>query len=284
MRRVGVLSTLAACALLALQGVAHAAVPQVQAHRGGSVLNGVPTFPENTMPAFQFAAANGWTIELDVTRTKDGMVVLHDPTLDRTTVCTGPARTRTTAQIVNNCPSDVLGSPGSSAGGHQVPGLRVPVPRLQDVLALARATGARLSIEIKNVPTESDFDPLGTLALKVVNAVKSSGLPPSQVTIQSFWPPSLDVSESLAHRYPTSLLTLNALNAGGPLLASVRRYEWFSPGWPIDAASVSLAHLLGVKVVPYTLNKPADVRAARNRGVDAIITDDPPMALAALSG
>lgn len=282
-RRVGVLSTLVLAALAAVpQGAA--AAPGVQAHRGGSVLDGVPSFPENTMPAFEHAAANRWTIELDVTRTKDGMIVLHDPTLDRTTVCSGPASARTTAQIRATCPSDVLGSPGSTAGGRVVPGTSVPLPTLEEVLALARRTGARLSIEIKNVPTESDFDPLMTLAFRVTKAVQASGLPPSQVVLQSFWPPNLDVAELLAPRIPTALLTLNALNDAGPLLAGLRRYEWFSPGWPASRTSIDLARLLGVKVVPYTLNTPQAVRAAAAAGVQALITDDPPMARAALGG
>jgi len=42
------------------------------------------TVPENTMPAFLLAKAEGYGIELDVRRTKDGkLVVFHDATLER---------------------------------------------------------------------------------------------------------------------------------------------------------------------------------------------------------
>jgi glycerophosphoryl diester phosphodiesterase len=268
---------------LALSAPAQAAAPEVQAHRGGSLSNGVPLYPENTLPAFEAAAAGGYTIELDVSRALDGMIVIHDPTLERTTVCSGQVRMRTLA-LLRNCPSDVLGSPGSSLGGVQVPGLRVPLPRVEEVLALAKRTGARLSIETKNVPTESDFDVTMRVAFGLAKAIKASGLPPSQLVVQSFWPPNLDVIELLLPRVPTALLTLSALNDAAPLYAKARGYEWVSPQWPVKASTVSLAHKLGVRVVPFTLNRAADVQAAAAAGVDAVITDDPPMATAALGG
>lgn len=267
------------CALL-LSAPAMAA-PTIHAHRGGSVTLGVPTAPENTMPAFENAAAHGWVVELDATRTRNGMVVIHDPTLTRTTNCSGNVRDWRTEWLFQ-CWSDVLGSPGSESGGGIVPGTHVPLPQLQDVLAMAKRTGATLSIEIKNIPTESDFDPLMTLAFRVINAVRDSGLPPSQLIIQSFWPPNLDLVELLLPKVPTSLLTLSALNDASPLYAAVRGYEWISPQWPVKASTVSLAHTLGVRVVPFTLDTPAAVTAAAATGVDALITDDPAMAQATL--
>src|SRR5919108_5991533 len=104
-------SVLAAAVALASATPALAA-PGIHAHRGGSVLNGVPTFPENTMPAFENAARAGWVLELDAKLTQDGVpVVMHDPTLVRTTNCTGEVRDRTRAALAA-CRADVLGSPG----------------------------------------------------------------------------------------------------------------------------------------------------------------------------
>jgi glycerophosphoryl diester phosphodiesterase len=59
----------------------------VIAHRGAS-----GSAPENTLPAFELAARQGAdAFELDVRLTADGIpVVLHDPTLDRTTDGLGP--------------------------------------------------------------------------------------------------------------------------------------------------------------------------------------------------
>lgn len=274
------MGVLCALALTASGAPAHAV--EIQAHRGGSFSAGIATYPENTLPAFEAAAASGHVIELDISRTRDGAVVLHDPTLDRTTVCSGKARFRATADLVRFCPSDVLGSPGSSLGGVLVPGQRVAVPTLDEALAFAKRSGARLSMEIKNVPTESDFDLTNGLAFKVVAAIKRSGVPAEQLVVQSFWPPSIDIVETLLPRVPTALLTLNALNDAAPLYAKSRGYEWISPQWPVSAGTVTLAHALGVRVVPWTLNRAADVRAAAAAGVDAVITDDPAMASAAL--
>lgn len=59
------------------------AAPLIAAHRGGMDSG----HPENTIPAFRQAAAVGAAIiELDLRTTRDGhLVVLHDPTVDRTT-------------------------------------------------------------------------------------------------------------------------------------------------------------------------------------------------------
>jgi len=63
--------------------------PRVFGHRGAA---GVA--PENTLASFALASALGAEyLELDVHATRDGtVVVLHDPTLDRTTEGCGPVR------------------------------------------------------------------------------------------------------------------------------------------------------------------------------------------------
>jgi glycerophosphoryl diester phosphodiesterase len=257
-----------------------AAMPAIHAHRGGSVLDGVPAFPENTMPAFEHAARNGWVLELDVVLTRDRVpVVFHDSTLDRTTPCTGRVDALTFAELAG-CPVDVVGSPGSAAGGRQMTASErpVPIPRLAEVLDLARRTGARLNVEIKNIPTDAGFDPTDAFAGTVVDALAAGGLPSSQLIVQSFWPPNLDVSERRMPTVPTSLLTLAPMNDGAPAYAASRGYEWVSPQAPPSRQAVSGAHELGRQVVPYTPDDPAAVRASAGAAVDAIITDDPVMA------
>jgi glycerophosphoryl diester phosphodiesterase len=68
----------------------------VIAHRGAS-----GAAPENTLPAFELAVRQGAdAIELDVRLTRDGVpVVLHDPTLDRTTDRRGPLSALTLAEL-----------------------------------------------------------------------------------------------------------------------------------------------------------------------------------------
>jgi glycerophosphoryl diester phosphodiesterase len=278
-------AVLLALALTLVVAAPAAAMPSIHAHRGGSVVDGAPTFPENTMPAFEHTAERGWVLELDVVLTQDRVpIVFHDSTLDRTTPCTGRVDAITFAELRERCPSDVLGSPGSAAGGRQmtVGEERVPVPRLTEVLDLARRTGARLNVEIKNIPTEPGFDPTDAFATTVVETIAAARLPSSQLIVQSFWPPNLDVSERLLPTVPTSFLTLAPMNEGAPAFAASRDYEWVSPQAPPTQAAVSGAHELGRMVVPYTPDDPGAVKASAAAAVDAVITDDPTMARRAL--
>lgn len=271
---------IAVAALLVAAATAVAA-PAIHAHRGGSVLDGVPTYPENTLPAFANAAQRGWVIELDAKLTSDDVpVVIHDATLERTTACTGQVRQHSLAQLAG-CPSDVLGSPGSGLPWQQT-STTAPIPTLADALALARATGARVNLEIKNQPTDPDFDPTPLFASRVMDAVVASGIPAADVIVQSFWPANLEVARLRLPGVETSLLTLAELNGGGPAYAAALGHEWVSPAWPVSADYVAQAHLLGLRVVPFTLDRAADVQAAAQAGVDAIITDDPVMAERAL--
>lgn len=66
------------------------------AHRGGSKLR-----PENTLAAFEHAIALGVDgLECDVHLSADRVpVVVHDPTLDRTTDASGPVGARTAAEL-----------------------------------------------------------------------------------------------------------------------------------------------------------------------------------------
>ena len=127
---------------LVLAPSAQAAIPGVQAHRGGPVLDGVPTYPEESMPAFRNAAQNLHVVlELDAKLTADGVpVVFHDPTLDRTTNCEGPVVERALADLAA-CMEDVLGAPGNDLP--TAPATEpVPISTLADVLAFAKARGS----------------------------------------------------------------------------------------------------------------------------------------------
>jgi hypothetical protein len=115
-----------------------------------------------------------------------------------------------------------------------------------------------------------------------MDAIVASALPKEQLIVQSFWPPNLDAARAKLPGVALSFLTLEQANEGGPEFAKARGYHWVSPGGVPSAAYVERAHAQGLKVVPYTLNSAADVRAAAEAGVDAVITDDPLMARRAL--
>jgi glycerophosphoryl diester phosphodiesterase len=270
-------------ALTAIAGAtAHAAVPAVQSHRGGAVRDGVPAYAEGSMAAFRSAWSKEKTaLELDVKLSADRVpVVMHDDTLDRTTICTGRIDSLTWAQLRSDCPSDVLGMDGFiTAPAHPL----VPIASLREVLDYARSKGATLNIEIKNIPGEADFDPTPGFATRILEEIKASRIPLRQVIIQSFWPFNLDLAKQILPGAQTAFLTgSGSTNTLGPAYAALRGYTWWSPGWPFSKSEVDLAHALGLKVVPWTLNNPAAVKSAAEMGVEALITDDPVMAKRAL--
>lgn len=119
------------------------------AHRGANSVA-----PENTLPAAACAFNAGFdVVELDLHTSADGeLVVIHDYELDRTTDGKGLVATRSWADLAK-----------ADAGGWfdaHFTGIRLP--RLADMLRLARSYGKGIYIEIK------EADPLH--ALRVVEA------------------------------------------------------------------------------------------------------------------
>jgi glycerophosphoryl diester phosphodiesterase len=277
-------------AVLAFASAAHAAVPAsfVQAHRGGPIetVKGkqVPEFGEETMPAFKAAADAGYVLELDAKLSADGVpMVIHDGRLDRTTTCDGLVADRTAAQIRADCRVDVLGTGDVTKQlGPRSKKLQ-RVPTLMKVLRFADRARAELNLEVKNVPTDPDFDPGTGYARTVAETIRDSGFPVRRLIVQAFIPSNLDVfaADPYFDRAELSMLVLGELNAGSSTFAASQGYDWVSPEWPSSEASIDEAHGLGLKVVPYTLNSRGDVGEAARFGVDAVITDDPGMALRA---
>ena len=125
--------------LTAVMGTVAAAqgmiAPLFAAHRGGALL-----WPENSLLAFGNALAlRADYLELDVHLSRDGEVmVIHDPTLDRTTTGTGPVRERTLAE---------LGALRLKDRGGAVVEERIPT--LDQVVVLAAAGKRQILLEIK---------------------------------------------------------------------------------------------------------------------------------------
>lgn len=120
---------------------------EVVAHRGGAAYG-----PENTLSLLEFALSRGYAVEADVRSTSDGVpILLHDPTLDRTTDCTGPAgSTSWTAMSVCD----------AAATWPSLKGTGVSVPRLEDLLhavSLAASRGARVRLDLELKESEPQF-------------------------------------------------------------------------------------------------------------------------------
>ena len=267
--------------VLAFAPVAGAAVPDIHAHRGGTVENGKARFAEESIRAYREAALHGFVLEVDAKLTEDGVpVAIHDATMDRTTNCSGEVRTFTRAEL-RGCRTDVLGSPGSPLPTRGAPHPE-PIATIADVLELAKLTGSEVNLEMKNVPTDPDYDTTPAYANRVMDAVIASRIPRRQLIIQSFIPANLDVARQRLPGVTTSLLSLQSINEGFLQLAVDNHYDLISPEWPVSADYVRRAHDMALDVAPFTLDAASEVRAAKAARVDALITDDPLMAARAL--
>jgi glycerophosphoryl diester phosphodiesterase len=256
---------LAIALVLLLAPVANAAVPDIHAHRGGTVQDGAPRFAEESMRAYRSAARHDFVLEVDAKLTEDGVpVAIHDATLDRTTNCSGEVRTFTLAEL-RACRTDF---PRGSA----------PIVTIERVLRFARTTGSMVNLEIKNVPTDPDFDSTPGYANRVMDAVLASRIPRRQLIVQSFIASNLDVARQRLPGVTTSLLAIQAINEPYLQTAADNDYDLISPEWPVSADYVRRAHGMGLDVAPFTINTASGVRAASQAGVDALITDDPLMA------
>jgi glycerophosphoryl diester phosphodiesterase len=259
----------------------------VYAHRGGAGLA-----PENTLGAFRqtverFGDRGVW-LELDTQLTADGhLVVLHDDTVDRTTSCSGEVHVFTLAALA---PCDASESfPGWPSFE--------PIPTLRQVLVEGRTAGWRLMVEIKNIPLEANFDPLGTqVAGALLQLVEETGFPVEDLIVQSFWPTSLDWIEDRRPELRTALLTSSALpglpqGTGIPVIANLAYVALFGNDIAapdvrtvdLHPAIVELGHALGRDVVTWTPNTRSEIDHALALGVDGIISDRPDLVYAALS-
>jgi glycerophosphoryl diester phosphodiesterase len=236
----------------------------VAAHRGGALL-----WPENSLTAFRGALGLGVDlVELDVHQTLDGeVVVLHDPTLDRTTTGQGPLATRPW--------TDLAGITLRGTAGE-------PLPRLHEVLALVRPTPVGVLLEIK---ADASRAPYPGLEARVLDAVRAAGLL-GRTTVMAFdW----GVLERLRRLSPevrlTGLLSRRGAERVGGVPAAAARVAALGGNdlgiehTLLDAAAVAAARAAGLTVGVWTVNEEAEIRRALGAGVDYVTTDRPDLAL-----
>jgi glycerophosphoryl diester phosphodiesterase len=168
--------------------------PLVFGHRGGSKLG-----PENTVLAMARGLAAGADgFECDVRLSADGVpVVIHDPTLDRTTSASGPVGERTAGELAA-VDAGCRFVPGETAFVVPAP---VGVPTLRQVLTAFPS--ARAIVEIKD-----DSPRLAGLVAALVVEVGAA----SRVCVGSFHQTVLDEVRRVAPALTTS--------------ASLREAQW----------------------------------------------------------
>ena len=291
----------------------------LEGHRGTRGLA-----PENTLAAFARALAIGvTTLELDLGLTRDGVVVVgHDPRLNPDIVrgpdgawlhAPTPAIFSLTYAELSTYDAGRL-RPGSAYAARfpdQLPRDGERMPRLADVYALAERAGAedvRFNIEIKTDPrTPQDTavpEDLTDAALKVVRAAGME----KRTTIQSFEWRSVRRVREQAPGLRTSCLTseqpgddtiqigrgkspwLGGLDPAAygnsvPRLVKAAGAEVWSPSYQdVTKERIAEAHALGLFVLVWTVNEPAEMVRIIELGVDGIISDRPDLLRAVMVG
>ena len=286
-----------------------AAAFDLQGHRGARGLA-----PENTLAGFARALEIGvTTLETDLAVTKDGVLVLsHDPVFNPDVVrgadgawLVPPIPPINSLTLVELKLYDVgrikPGSKYAQQFPDQQPADGARVPTLAELFDLAKSSGKapRFNIETKLSPDKPGEAPdPEAFARVVVEAVRAAGLS-NRTTLQSFDWRTLIAARNLAPDIETVCLTAastlrdrtvdgerrpSAWLAGFdpaafgsvPALAKAAGCGTWSPRFAeLTANLVSEAQALGLKVVPWTINAPADMARAIDMKVDGLITDYP---------
>jgi glycerophosphoryl diester phosphodiesterase len=212
-------------------------------------------------------------VEFDVRITADGHpVVLHDPSVDRTTDGLGLVREMTLAQV------RALRIRGADGRAHEV-------PTLTEALALLSGRAA-VDVEIKNTPGEPDFDADRERAVDALHAALEEVAFAGPVIVSSFNPVSIATSKALRPDIPTGLLTEYGVDAEAALTyAAAQGHPWVLPfsgkvreAGPRFPAAV---HEAGLLLGTWLTDDPAEAVALFASGVDAVATNDPRRIVAA---
>lgn len=284
----------------------NAAAFDLEGHRGARGLA-----PENTLQAFERALAIGVsTLELDIGVTSDGVLVIsHDPYLNpaiardasgQWLAARGPLiKDLSYAQLQAYDVGRIdPASPYARTFGEQQPVDGTRIPTLVQLFERVRALGAdhvRFNIETKLSPLQ----PQETVAMEamtdaLLRTIRDAGMT-RRVSIQSFDWRSLQRVQQREPAIPTVYLTVqtrgNDNTRDGAWTAGLRIEEhggsvprmvkaaggkvWSPNAGAVTQALVSEAQALGLAVIPWTVNDPADMDRLVGWGVDGLITDHP---------
>jgi glycerophosphoryl diester phosphodiesterase len=254
-------------------GAADAPRILVHGHRGARARR-----PENTIPAFEYAIAQGVdALEMDMAVTKDGVIVIsHDPILEPP-VCSGPAAKATIHQLtlaeVRLWDCGAIRNPLFDTQ-QTVPGTRMPT--LDDVFQLAPRGAFAYNIETKSFPDHPEYTPSPEEFSRMVLAKIRQYQLEKRIILQSFDFRTLIAMRKLAPEIRLSALIENDAREFPAVSAAAGNAEIVSPDFRlVTPEKVAAAHRAGLQVVPWTADTAADWDKLITAKVDAIISDDP---------
>ena len=231
----------------------------VVAHRGASA-----EAPENTLAAYRAALARGAAAaECDVRLSDDGaVVVIHDPTLGRTTTGTGPVATRTLAEL-RSLDAGVWKSPVFA--GERIPELGEVLDLVHGRMTLFVDLKAGDDLEMQVARIVGGRTDVVAIAFDRQRLVRIRSLLPRVPAMLLVRRRPDDSPESLVEAATSAHATLLGVERGG-----------------MDRQLIEVAHNAGLGVFVWTVNDPREARDLGTLGVDGIITDRPGVIAAAL--
>jgi glycerophosphoryl diester phosphodiesterase len=244
--------------------------PLFAAHRGGAAL-----WPENSLLAFRNALALGADyLEMDVHLSRDGEVmVMHDPTLDRTSTGSGPVRERTAAELGALRLKDRSGAVTEE-----------PVPTLERVVALAAAAKRQMLVEIKTDEQRRRYPGIEEKVLAILDRHRFA---PSAI-VMSFegdtWRRVRQLRPDVraGALYSPRMLPVASIEAE---LGALRQAGVAFVGLDqrmVTADVARQARLAGLSLGVWTVNERDAIERFIAEGVGLVITDRPDLAKAAL--
>ena len=236
--------------------------PVIFAHRGASA-----HAPENTLAAFELALTQqADAIELDVKLSADEqVVVIHDPTVDRTTNGKGRVQDLALAELKKlDCGSFFSGNYAAEK-----------IPTLEEVF---ESVGKRIFINIELTNYKTPRDNLSEVVCMLVKKHKMQ----KRIIFSSFHASNLSKARSYLPDVPRGLLAMDGLQGvwARSFGFTFGKYDALHPNLKdITQQEINRVHRLKRRVHVWTVNKEQDMRRLFNWGVDGIFTDDPQLAL-----
>jgi glycerophosphoryl diester phosphodiesterase len=244
-------------------------VPLVIAHRGDSAHR-----PENTLASFASALELGAEIvELDVQLTRDGqLVVIHDPTLDRTTSGRGLVLDHTVTEV------RAVSAGYPERFGDRYAGERVPT--LVEALAFLRGR-ARVLVELKSESVTGDLE--GGLEALTVAEIRKTGMV-DEVALLSVDTPVLARCRELAPEITRGHLFYRSTPAEVVARARIAGCDLVMPEKSIlDEAMNREVQAAGLKLGTWVVDEPEELFALQRFALFGVASNRPGVLLEALA-
>tara|TARA_R110001592_G_scaffold75380_1_gene228284 strand:- start:4963 stop:5691 length:729 start_codon:yes stop_codon:yes gene_type:complete len=224
--------------------------------------------PENTLPSFRRALAAGVRrVELDLHLSSDQqLMVIHDPTLKRTTGLGGRVNQHSAAELMRL---------DARRNGPEWPE-NCPIPSLEQLFQHCP------EFEHYQLEVKSGSSGQSRIVLNAVSTlVERFGLQ-DKVVLTSSSRTLLKTARDTAYSLPTGLVEEYGLI--DPLKSAVRYgCRYLILNWKLcKPARIRKAQALGLHVSVWTVNDPTTMTRLADMGVDSIITDFPHLAIETL--